>query len=92
MVKSHLQAETNPWTEWKICNGKLLLNKDTSAIDNLGADSLYLENKEGIFGIISVKNKLDKLSMQPFKIHILGCGSALPTMRHYASSRCRNKR
>lgn len=24
--------------------------------------------------------------MQPFKIHILGCGSALPTMRHYASS------
>lgn len=24
--------------------------------------------------------------MQPFKIHILGCGSALPTLRHYASS------
>ncbi len=24
--------------------------------------------------------------MEPFKIHILGCGSALPTMRHYASS------
>lgn len=49
VVKSHLQAETNPWTEWKICNGKLLLNKDTFMIDNLGADSLYLENKEGIF-------------------------------------------
>lgn len=24
--------------------------------------------------------------MEPFKIHILGCGSALPTTRHYASS------
>lgn len=49
VVKSHLQAETNPWTEWKIWNGKLLLNKDTFIIDNLGADSLYLENKDGIF-------------------------------------------
>jgi hypothetical protein len=49
VVKSHLQAETNPWTEWKIWNGKLLLNKDTFMIDNLGADSLYLENKNGIF-------------------------------------------
>ena len=26
------------------------------------------------------------LSMQPFKVHILGCGSALPTLRHNASS------
>ncbi|MFW9607980.1 MAG: hypothetical protein ACMV14_06040 [Prevotella sp.] len=49
VVKSHLQAESNPWTEWKICNGKLLLNKDTFLIDNLGADSLYLESKDGIF-------------------------------------------
>ena len=24
--------------------------------------------------------------MQPFKVHILGCGSALPTLQHYASS------
>lgn len=24
--------------------------------------------------------------MDPFKVHILGCGCALPTMRHYASS------
>ncbi|MDO4160574.1 MAG: ribonuclease Z [Prevotellaceae bacterium] len=24
--------------------------------------------------------------MQPFRVHILGCGSALPTLRHYASS------
>ena len=24
--------------------------------------------------------------MEPFKVHILGCGSALPTLRHNASS------
>ena len=24
--------------------------------------------------------------MEPFKVHILGCGSALPTLRHFASS------
>ena len=24
--------------------------------------------------------------MEPFKVHILGCGSALPTIRHYASA------
>ena len=24
--------------------------------------------------------------MEPFRVHILGCGSALPTLRHYASS------
>ena len=24
--------------------------------------------------------------MEPFNIHILGCGSALPTLKHYASS------
>ena len=27
----------------------LLLNKDTFAINKLGADSLYLENEKGIF-------------------------------------------
>ena len=48
-VKSHIEAEANPWTMWKICNGKLLLNKDTFAINKLGADSLYLENEKGIF-------------------------------------------
>ena len=49
IVKSNVQAETNPWTSWKICNGKLVLNKDTFQIDELGADSLYLENDKGIF-------------------------------------------
>lgn len=54
-IKNNVKAETNPWTAWKICNGKLLLNKDTFMIDNLGADSLYLENKEGIFAFKRVK-------------------------------------
>lgn len=48
-VKSYVEAEKNPWTSWKILNGKLVLNKDTFTIDNLGSDSLYLENNEGIF-------------------------------------------
>lgn len=48
-VKSNVEAEKTPWTSWKILNGKLLLNRDTFDIDNLGSDSLYLENKEGIF-------------------------------------------
>ena len=49
VVRSNVKAETNPWTLWKIVNGKLLLNKDTFKIDELGADSLYLENDKGIF-------------------------------------------
>lgn len=49
VVKSHVEAEKNPWTSWKIINGKLLLGTDTFDIDGLGADSLYLENHQGIF-------------------------------------------
>lgn len=48
-VQSNVKAESNPWTSWKILNGKLLLNKDTFQIDNLGSDSLTLENNVGIF-------------------------------------------
>ena len=48
-VKSDVEAEKTPWTSWKILNGKLLLNRDTFDIDNLGSDSLFLENKVGIF-------------------------------------------
>ena len=44
-----MQAEQNPWTNWRIVNGRLVLNRDTFDIDNLGSDSLYLENKNGIF-------------------------------------------
>lgn len=48
-VHSAIKAETNPWTSWKILNGSLLLNRDTFAIEGLSADSLYLENQNGIF-------------------------------------------
>ena len=55
IVKSNLKAESHPWTSWKILNGNLLLNKDTFMIDVLGADSLYLENKTGIFAFKRLK-------------------------------------
>ena len=55
VVRSNVKAETRPWTSWKILNGNLLLNKDTFMIDGLGADSLYLENKTGIFAFKRVK-------------------------------------
>lgn len=48
-VKNNVKAETNPWTSWKILNGKLLLNKDTFDINKLGPDSLLLENTQGIY-------------------------------------------
>lgn len=48
-VKSNVEAEKNPWTSWKILNGKLLLNRDTFEIDNIGSDSLEIENCNGIF-------------------------------------------
>lgn len=48
-VRSAVKAETNPWTSWKILNGSLLLNRDTLFIECLSADSLYLENANGIF-------------------------------------------
>lgn len=48
-VRSAVKAETNPWTSWKILNGSLLLNRDTFCIECLSADSLYLENQNGIF-------------------------------------------
>ncbi len=49
IVKSFVRSEKSPWTTWKILNGQLVLNKDTFSIYSLGADSLYLENKVGIF-------------------------------------------
>lgn len=49
IVTSNVKAEMNPWTSWKILNGRLLLNKDTFLINSLGADSLFLENNKGIF-------------------------------------------
>ncbi len=49
VVKSNVKAETNPWTIWTIQNGLLLLNADTFRIWEIGADSLFLENHEGIY-------------------------------------------
>ena len=49
LVNSSVEAESNPWVSWKILNGRLLLNTDTFDIVSLGADSLYLENQNGIF-------------------------------------------
>ncbi|MBR1621409.1 MAG: hypothetical protein IJ669_04755 [Prevotella sp.] len=49
IVHSHVKAESNPYTTWKIHNGQLILNKDTFSIRLLGPDSLLIENKEGIF-------------------------------------------
>lgn len=54
-LKSYVKAEADPWTSWKIVNGKLVFNKDTFSIYQLGADSLYLENGEGIFTYKRVK-------------------------------------
>lgn len=48
-VQSHIKAETRPWTTWKIHNGNIVFNSDTFRINTLGADSLYLENADGIY-------------------------------------------
>ena len=48
-VTSNLQSEKNVWTSWKIYNGKLLLSRDTFDVIELGADTMSLENKAGIF-------------------------------------------
>ncbi|RRD02944.1 hypothetical protein [Prevotella sp. OH937_COT-195] len=47
--------EQKPYTSWKIVNSKLVLSTDTFKIYELGADSLYLENKVGIFAYKRVK-------------------------------------
>ena len=49
VVESHVQNESNPYTEWKILNGKLVLSKDTFNILSIGNDSLYLANEKGIY-------------------------------------------
>lgn len=50
VVKGSIK-EPKPYTEWKICNGKLLLSADTFDICFIGVDSLYLKNSSGnIFG------------------------------------------
>lgn len=48
-VKSSVKVENGAWTAWRILNGHLLLNRDTFDIVTIGADSLELENKKGIY-------------------------------------------
>ena len=48
-ITSKVQSEKDTWTKWKIFNGKLVLSKDTFAVLELGADSMLLENKNGVF-------------------------------------------
>lgn len=55
VVESHLEAETSPWSSWKIYNGHLLLNRDTFDVVALGADSLMIENENGLFGYKRVR-------------------------------------
>lgn len=49
VVKSEGQAEKNPWTNWKILNGKLMLNRQAFDIDELSADTLAIEDSTGIY-------------------------------------------
>lgn len=48
-VESNTAAETRPYTEWRIVNGHLVLNADTFDVVTLGADSLAIENDNGVF-------------------------------------------
>lgn len=54
-VKSVMESETRPWTSWAICNGHLVFNSDTFDVAELGADSMFLENRHGIYGFKRVK-------------------------------------
>lgn len=49
VVRSEVQAEKNPWTRWKILNGQLVLNRQAFDIDELGADTLAIEDSTGIY-------------------------------------------
>lgn len=48
-VVTSCSSEPEPWTEWRITNGRLVLSVDTFDIFTLGADSLWLENAGGIY-------------------------------------------
>lgn len=48
-VESSVSAETRPYTQWSIVNAHLVLNTDTFDILTLGADSLTIENNDGVF-------------------------------------------
>lgn len=49
VVESTGSAESRPYTQWSMSNAQLILNTDTFDILTLGADSLSIENANGIF-------------------------------------------
>jgi hypothetical protein len=55
VVESNVKEESNPWTAWRITNGQLILGRDTFEIMELGADSLFLETIDGIYGFKRLK-------------------------------------
>lgn len=68
-VNSNVEVETSKWTEWRIFNGHLLLSRDTFDIISLTADSLDLENRNGIYSFrrvtaVPVPEKPDSLAAE----------------------------
>lgn len=49
VVKSEVK-EPKTYTEWSICNGKLLLSADTFEINSIGPDSMFLEKGGSVYG------------------------------------------
>jgi len=49
VVKQTSHTEREPWTEWRMCNGELILGTDTFAVNAITPDSLLLENSHGIY-------------------------------------------
>lgn len=54
-VESNGGAESRPYAAWSMVNSNLVLNTDTFSVLSLGADSLELENANGIFVYKRVK-------------------------------------
>lgn len=48
-IESNVQAESRPYTHWTMVNSQLVLNVDTFDIITLNADSMSIENANGIF-------------------------------------------
>ncbi|MCD8203098.1 MAG: lipocalin family protein [Prevotella sp.] len=55
---------SHPYTEWKIFNGHLILSSDTFDIYSLGADSLFLENSDGIYDYKRMSKEMDEKKEQ----------------------------
>lgn len=49
VVKQETTTERSAWTEWKMCNGRLILSADTFSVRELTHDSLLIENQKGIY-------------------------------------------